>query len=117
MRWTLPSRPMTKRSVTLPSRLGRPSAFADTSATPRGCTHSSRRFSDCARKCSFATICQPHTPRDKVLYMTTEEKLEALSGAGLIDAKAAWSEHDVALYRARASASQDCCVGDNGWAR
>jgi hypothetical protein len=33
--------------------------------------------------------------------MTTEEKLEVLTGAGLVDAQVVWSEHDMALYRAR----------------
>lgn len=43
-----------------------------------------------------------HTPRHRVLYMSTEEKLEVLNAAGLVDAKVIWSEHDMALYRARA---------------
>jgi SAM-dependent methyltransferase len=47
-----------------------------------------------------------HTPRHTVLYMSTEEKLEALTGAGLIDAKLVWCEHDMALYRARANGHQ-----------
>jgi SAM-dependent methyltransferase len=45
-----------------------------------------------------------HTPRHRVLYMDPEEKLQALNGAGLVDAKVIWSEHNMALYRARASA-------------
>lgn len=44
-----------------------------------------------------------HTPRHRVLYMELEEKLEALSRAGLRDARVVWSDHDMALYRARAS--------------
>jgi len=46
-----------------------------------------------------------HTPRHTVLYMSTEEKLEALTAAGLGDAKVVWCEHDMALYRARAGES------------
>lgn len=45
-----------------------------------------------------------HTPRHRVLYMEIEEKLQALVGAGLVDAKLVWSDHNMALYRARASA-------------
>ena len=57
--------------------------------------------------CAEVLICDhlpsgAHTPRHRVLYMTVEEKLEALTGAGLVDAKVVWSEHDMALYRARA---------------
>jgi hypothetical protein len=37
--------------------------------------------------------------------MTTDEKLEALTGAGLVDAEVVWSDHNMALYRARASAT------------
>ena len=48
-----------------------------------------------------------HTPRHRVLYMTTEEKLEVLTGAGLVDAKVIWSEHDMALYHARANGSRE----------
>lgn len=44
-----------------------------------------------------------HTPRHRVLYMTTEEKLEALTGAGLVDARVVWRGHNMALYRARAN--------------
>lgn len=44
-----------------------------------------------------------HTPRHRVLYMTAEEKLDALSGAGLVGAKVVWSDHDMALYSARAN--------------
>lgn len=44
-----------------------------------------------------------HTPRHTVLYMSPQEKLEALTGAGLVDAQVVWCEHDMALYRARAS--------------
>jgi len=44
-----------------------------------------------------------HTPLHRVLYMTTEEKLDALSSAGLIGAKVVWSDHNMALYSARAS--------------
>jgi trans-aconitate methyltransferase len=46
-----------------------------------------------------------HTPLHRALYMTTEEKLDALSGAGLVDAKVVWSDHNMALYSARASGS------------
>jgi SAM-dependent methyltransferase len=44
-----------------------------------------------------------HTPRHTVLYMDPEEKLEALTRAGLLDARVVWSDHNMALYRARAS--------------
>lgn len=47
-----------------------------------------------------------HTPRHRVLYMTPDEKLEALTGAGLVDAKVVWSEHNMALYHARANGSR-----------
>ncbi|HWA71047.1 MAG TPA: class I SAM-dependent methyltransferase [Polyangiaceae bacterium] len=43
-----------------------------------------------------------HTPRHRVLYMTVAENLEALSRAGLSEAKVVWSDHNMALYRARA---------------
>ncbi len=43
-----------------------------------------------------------HTPRHRVLYMTAEETLQVLGAAGLVDAKIVWSDHDMALYRARA---------------
>ena len=42
-----------------------------------------------------------HTPRHRVLYMDPEEKLQTLAEAGLIDATIVWSEHNMALYRAR----------------
>jgi SAM-dependent methyltransferase len=45
-----------------------------------------------------------HTARHTVLYMNPEEKLEALTRAGLLDAKVVWSDHNMALYRARANA-------------
>ncbi len=35
-----------------------------------------------------------------------DEKLEALTGAGLVDAKVVWSEHNMALYHARANGSR-----------
>jgi SAM-dependent methyltransferase len=44
-----------------------------------------------------------HTPLHEVLYMTTQEKLSALSAAGLVAAKVVWSDHNMALYSARAS--------------
>lgn len=44
-----------------------------------------------------------HTPRHRVLYLTSEEKLEVLTAAGLVDAKVVWSDHDMAFYRARAN--------------
>jgi SAM-dependent methyltransferase len=73
--------------------------------------HAVRLYSQLAsllRPCAEVLICDhlpavAHTPRHKVLYMTQEEKLEALTLAGLVDAKVAWSAHDMALYRARAS--------------
>jgi hypothetical protein len=34
--------------------------------------------------------------------MTVAENLEALSRAGLSEAKVVWSDHNMALYRARA---------------
>lgn len=43
-----------------------------------------------------------HTERHRVLYMSIAENLEALTGAGLADAQVVWSEHNMALYRARA---------------
>jgi SAM-dependent methyltransferase len=45
-----------------------------------------------------------HTPRHRVLYMEPDEKLETLTAAGLVDAAVIWSEHDMALYRARVEA-------------
>jgi SAM-dependent methyltransferase len=47
-----------------------------------------------------------HTPRHRVLYLELEEKLHALTQAGLVDAQVVWSEHCMALYRARAKAAQ-----------
>jgi hypothetical protein len=44
-----------------------------------------------------------HTPLHEVLYMTPQEKLSALSAAGLAGAQVVWSEHNMALYSARAS--------------
>src|SRR5262245_4305044 len=41
------------------------------------------------------------TPRHRRLYMSTTEGLAALQDAGFHDAKAVWSEHQMALYRAR----------------
>jgi trans-aconitate methyltransferase len=59
--------------------------------------------------CAEVLICDhlppgAHTPLHRVLYMTTEEKLDALAGAGLVGARVVWSEHNMALYSARASA-------------
>jgi SAM-dependent methyltransferase len=45
-----------------------------------------------------------HTPLHRVLYMDPEEKLDALSRAGFTAATVVWSDHDMALYRARAQA-------------
>lgn len=42
------------------------------------------------------------TPRHRRLYMSIDENLAALSDAGFSDAKLVWSEHEMALYRARA---------------
>lgn len=42
-----------------------------------------------------------HTPRHTVLYLNPEENLEALTGAGLLDAQVVWSDHNMACYRAR----------------
>lgn len=48
-----------------------------------------------------------HTPRHRVLYMTTEEKLEVLSRVGLLDARVVWNDHNMALYRARANGRRE----------
>lgn len=61
-------------------------------------------------------ICGPlpagaHTPRHRVLYMTMEEKLEVLAGAGLADAKVVCNEHNMALYHARASRRREPSLG------
>jgi SAM-dependent methyltransferase len=42
------------------------------------------------------------TPRHRRLYMSTAENLAALANAGFSDAKLVWTEHHMALYRARA---------------
>jgi SAM-dependent methyltransferase len=42
-----------------------------------------------------------HTPRHVVLYMTVSENLAALARAGFSEATLVWSEHDMAMYRAR----------------
>lgn len=44
-----------------------------------------------------------HTPRHRVLYMEPEEKLRALTGAGFVDAKVSWTDHNMVFYRARAN--------------
>jgi SAM-dependent methyltransferase len=44
-----------------------------------------------------------HTPRHTVLYMDRDEKLDALTGAGLVNARVVWSDHNMAFYRAQAS--------------
>lgn len=41
------------------------------------------------------------TPRHRRLYMSIDENLSALANAGFSDAKVVWSEHKMALYRAR----------------
>jgi SAM-dependent methyltransferase len=48
-----------------------------------------------------------HTPRHRVLYMDPDEKLEALTRAGLVDAKVVWSDHNMAFYRARANSQRE----------
>lgn len=50
--------------------------------------------------CDHLPECGP-TPRHRVLYMTTAEYLAVLAQAGFRDAEVVWSEHDMALYRAR----------------
>lgn len=42
-----------------------------------------------------------HTERHRVLYLSIPENLQALTEAGLADAEVLWSEHNMALYRAR----------------
>lgn len=42
-----------------------------------------------------------HTPRHRVLYLTISESLALLSQAGFRDAAVVWSEHEMAMYRAR----------------
>jgi SAM-dependent methyltransferase len=42
------------------------------------------------------------TPRERVLYMSVGEYLDVLQQAGFGDAEVVWSEHEMALYRARA---------------
>jgi ubiquinone/menaquinone biosynthesis C-methylase UbiE len=42
-----------------------------------------------------------HTPRHVVLYMTVTENLAALAKAGFNDAMLIWSDHAMAMYRAR----------------
>lgn len=41
------------------------------------------------------------TERHRRLYMSTSENLTALANAGFSDARLVWSEHTMALYRAR----------------
>jgi ubiquinone/menaquinone biosynthesis C-methylase UbiE len=41
------------------------------------------------------------TPRHRVLYMTVPEYLEVLGSAGFAEARVVWSEHRMAMYRAR----------------
>jgi SAM-dependent methyltransferase len=41
------------------------------------------------------------TPRHRRLYMSTAENLAALTNAGFSDARLVWTEHEMALYRAR----------------
>lgn len=41
------------------------------------------------------------TPRHRRLYMSTSENLSALTNAGFPDVKLVWTEHEMALYRAR----------------
>lgn len=41
------------------------------------------------------------TPKHRRLYMSITENLAALTGAGFSSAKLIWSEHEMALYRAR----------------
>ncbi len=41
-----------------------------------------------------------HTPRQRVLYMSTTEYLTALGEAGFSGPQVVWSGHDMALYRA-----------------
>jgi SAM-dependent methyltransferase len=48
-----------------------------------------------------------HTPRHRVLYMATEEKLQVLRAAGLVDATVVWSNHNMALYRARSNGNRE----------
>jgi len=43
-----------------------------------------------------------HTPRHRVLYMSTSENLATLEEAGFLDARVVWTGHDMAMYRARA---------------
>ena len=42
------------------------------------------------------------TPRHRRLYMSIEENLAALVGAGFASAQLVWSEHHMAMFRARA---------------
>jgi hypothetical protein len=39
--------------------------------------------------------------------MDPDEKLEALTRAGLVDAKVVWSDHNMAFYRARANSQRE----------
>jgi SAM-dependent methyltransferase len=41
-----------------------------------------------------------HTPRHRVLYMSTDEYLSVLAAAGFPEPEVLWSEHQMALYRA-----------------
>jgi hypothetical protein len=42
-----------------------------------------------------------HTPRHRVLYMNKDENLAAFAQAGFSKVSVVWSDHDMALYRAR----------------
>jgi trans-aconitate methyltransferase len=42
-----------------------------------------------------------HTPRHRVLYMNADENLAAFAQAGFSKVSVVWSDHDMALYRAR----------------
>ena len=42
-----------------------------------------------------------HTPRHRVLYMTVAESLTVLAAAGFLEPALVWTEHAMAMYRAR----------------
>jgi SAM-dependent methyltransferase len=42
-----------------------------------------------------------HTPRHRVLYMSTDENVAAFAQGGFNGVDVVWSEHDMAIYRAR----------------
>jgi len=50
--------------------------------------------------CDHLPACGP-TPRHRVLYMSIDEYVAVLANAGFSHATVVWSEHDMALYRAR----------------